>query len=83
MTDVLIRGASIVDGTGAPARRGDVAIAAGRIVALGTDGSLERSATRTIEADGLAVAPGFIDMHSHADFTMPAIPARSTRSPRA
>ena len=63
--DVLIRGGDVVDGTGAPRRRADVGIAGGRVAAVGRiEGS---SAARTIDASGLAVAPGFIDVHVHSE----------------
>jgi N-acyl-D-aspartate/D-glutamate deacylase len=58
--DLLIRGARVVDGTGAPWYRADVAIRAGVIAAIGA--RLEYNATRTIDAERLVVAPGFIDM---------------------
>jgi N-acyl-D-aspartate/D-glutamate deacylase len=64
MYDLIIRNAEICDGTGAPRRRGDVAIQAGRIAAVGR---VSGSATRTIAADGLILAPGFIDLHTHYD----------------
>jgi N-acyl-D-aspartate/D-glutamate deacylase len=63
MLDVLIKNAEIVDGSGDPARRGDVGIRDGRIT-LDTE---KESASRTIDADGLVVAPGFVDLHTHYD----------------
>src|SRR2546428_12578964 len=72
MVDLVIRGASLYDGTGAPARICDVGIAAGRIVAVG-DLADERPA-RAVDADGLALAPGFIDVHSHDDFAVFLVP---------
>jgi N-acyl-D-aspartate/D-glutamate deacylase len=65
--DLLIRDAEIVDGTGAPARRGDVGISDGRIVAVGPKGHVDDPATRTVNADGLVLAPGFVDLHTHYD----------------
>jgi N-acyl-D-amino-acid deacylase len=62
--DLLIRGGTLVDGTGAPARRGDLAVRDGRIAALG---DVSGSADRTLEADGHVVAPGFVDIHTHYD----------------
>jgi len=67
--DLLIRGGAILDGTGAAAYRGDVAVRDGRIAAIGTE--LPASDAReVVEADGLAVAPGFIDIHTHSDFVL-------------
>jgi N-acyl-D-aspartate/D-glutamate deacylase len=66
--DLVIRGGKIVDGTGNPWYHGDLAVRGRRIVALGKIGS--QAATRTIDATGLVVAPGFIDIHSHSDFTL-------------
>src|SRR5437667_5665276 len=62
--DLLIRGGTLVDGTGAPARRGDVAIRDGRIAALGT---VPGAARRVLDAEGAAVAPGFVAIHTHYD----------------
>src|SRR5689334_168169 len=66
--DLVIRGGRIVDGTGNPAYVGDVAIRQGKIVAMGRLPGL--AAARTIDATGLTVAPGFIDIHNHSDFTL-------------
>jgi N-acyl-D-aspartate/D-glutamate deacylase len=62
--DLLIRGGTLVDGTGAPARRADVAIAGGRIAEVGR---ISGGARQTIDAEGRVVAPGFIDPHTHYD----------------
>jgi len=62
--ELIIRGGEVVDGTGAPARRADIAIDGELISAVGV---VDGSATRTIEADGLLVTPGFVDIHTHYD----------------
>src|SRR5215467_13900488 len=66
--DTIIRGGRLLDGTGAPWIRADIAIRGDRIAAIGgLDGVAAR---RTIDARNRIVAPGFIDMHSHSDFTL-------------
>jgi dihydroorotase/N-acyl-D-amino-acid deacylase len=65
--DVLITGGEILDGTGAPAFRGDVAVRGGRIVRVSRAVLARSSAVRVIDASGLTVAPGFIDLHAHLD----------------
>ncbi|MBI3049180.1 MAG: amidohydrolase family protein [Acidobacteria bacterium] len=66
--DVLIRGGRIVDGTGNPWFSGDVGIRRSRIAAVGPLGNAP--ARRVIDASGLVVAPGFIDLHTHSDLTL-------------
>ena len=64
--DVVIRGGTVYDGTGAEGRVADVGVKDGRIAAIG---ALEPSGEE-VDATGLAVAPGFIDIHSHSDYTL-------------
>lgn len=64
MHDLVLRGGTVHDGLGSPGVAADVAIASGRVVAVGTDPG---AAHRVIDVDGLVVAPGFLDPHSHSD----------------
>ena len=65
--DVVIRGGTVYDGTGAPGAVADVAIQGDRIAAIGTVTARGRE---ELDARGLAVAPGFIDVHSHDDYAV-------------
>jgi len=65
--DLIVSGGMVVDGSGGPALAADVGIAGGRIIALGRLGA---DAQRVIDARGLVVAPGFIDVHSHDDMAL-------------
>ncbi|GAA5016952.1 D-aminoacylase [Kitasatospora paranensis] len=78
MADLLFRGATVVDGTGADRYRADVTVTDGVIDGIGRG----LRAARTVDADGLVLAPGFIDMHAHSDLRLlvdPAHPSRVTQ----
>jgi len=62
--DLVIRGGTVVDGTGAPSRTADVAITGGIVTAVGT---VDGTGAREIDADGALVTPGFVDIHTHYD----------------
>jgi N-acyl-D-amino-acid deacylase len=66
--DLVIRGGRVVDGTGNPSYGADVGVKQGRIAAIGALAG--RTAARTIDARGLVVAPGFVDIHNHSDETL-------------
>ncbi|PBC76552.1 N-acyl-D-amino-acid deacylase [Streptomyces sp. TLI_235] len=81
MADLVFRGATVVDGTGAPRRRADVTVTGGLIDTVGTAGR-RLTARRTVDADGLVLAPGFVDMHTHSDLRLlvePGHPSRVTQ----
>ena len=67
MHDYLIRNAAIVDGTGSPAYRGDVAIEGDEVSVVGHTATDSRE---EIDGEGLTVSPGFIDIHTHSDYSM-------------
>lgn len=70
--DLLLVGGTVVDGTGAPRYAADVAVTDGRITAIGDLGG--QPAARTLDATGLVVTPGFIDMHAHSDLPLLTAP---------
>ncbi len=72
--DLWIRAGTLYDGTGSPPRRADVAVRGDRIVFVG-ESKARVVARRVLDAKGLAVAPGFVDLHSHADLILLAPPA--------
>ena len=67
MLDLLIKGGTVADGSGAQARRCDVGVRAGRVSVICDPGTCEEPAAREIDADGLVVMPGFVDLHTHYD----------------
>ena len=77
MLDLLIRGGRVIDGAGNPWYRADVGIARGRIEAVGR--LHHEPAKRVIDAEGLFVCPGFVDMHTHSDLQLLANPAHEAK----
>jgi N-acyl-D-amino-acid deacylase len=75
--DILIRGGLVIDGSGRPGEIGDVLVRDGHIAALGP--LLAQASARAIDAAGLAVAPGFIDIKTHSDFTLPINPKAESK----
>ena len=76
MFDLLIKNGTVYDGSGNPGFRADVAIRDGKIASVGENLG---EAVRVIDAAGLAVTPGFIDSHSHADGAIVSFPAQRER----
>ena len=72
MSPILIRGGLVVDGTGAPARVADVAVDGDRVVAVAPH--LPEDGRTVVEAEGLVVCPGFVDIHTHSDLTLLSSP---------
>jgi N-acyl-D-amino-acid deacylase len=77
MLDILIKNAMVVDGTGKPAFKADAGVAGGRIAVVAE--SIEQDAERTIQAQGLHLAPGFVDPHTHSDLTLLANPRAESK----
>ncbi|MBI2205576.1 MAG: D-aminoacylase [Candidatus Rokubacteria bacterium] len=75
--NLLFRGGSVIDGTGSPAQRADVAVAGDRIAAVGAD--LRGDAARVVDVTGKVVVPGFIDAHSHSDLFYFACPTAESK----
>lgn len=75
--DLVIRHGTVLDGTGAPGVVADVGVSGGRITALGPH--LQGEAARHIDASGRIVAPGFIDVHTHSDFTLLSAPGADSK----
>ncbi len=67
MTELIIRGGTVVDGTGAPARQADVGVVDGIVTEVASAGSLDSPTAHIIDATGLVVAPGWVDIHTHYD----------------
>ncbi|MGY1437687.1 N-acyl-D-amino-acid deacylase family protein [Streptomyces reniochalinae] len=78
--DLVIRDARVIDGTGAPSYRADVGIENGRITHIAREGEPRPSGTRTLDAEGRALAPGFIDMHAHSDLAILRDPDHSAKA---
>lgn len=79
--DLVIRDARVIDGAGGASYRADVAVHAGRIAEIRKEGAGPRpSGRRTVAADGLALSPGFIDMHAHSDLTLLRDPDHSAKA---
>ncbi|MFB7549142.1 amidohydrolase family protein [Streptomyces sp. NPDC056154] len=80
--DLVIRDAVVVDGTGTPARRADVAVDGGRIAEIHPEHAPgpRPTARRTLDADGLALSPGFVDMHAHSDLALLRDPDHSAKA---
>lgn len=79
MSDILFCGCYVIDGTGAPRMRADVAVTDGTITAIGPAATDDR-ARRTVDATGLVLAPGFIDMHAHSDLAVLTDPAHLAKT---
>ncbi|MGH8056872.1 MAG: N-acyl-D-amino-acid deacylase family protein [Candidatus Entotheonellia bacterium] len=77
MDDIVIRGGQIIDGSGAPGYQADVGVSEGGITAI--EPGYAGQARRVIDATGQVVAPGFIDIHTHSDFTLPLNPRAESK----
>ncbi|MFB7941218.1 amidohydrolase family protein [Streptomyces sp. NPDC056049] len=84
MMDLVFRDAEVVDGSGAPSYRADVALAGGRIVSIVKEaaaaGCQRPTARRSVDAEGLVLSPGFVDMHAHSDLALLRDPDHSAKA---
>ncbi|MFE4639482.1 amidohydrolase family protein [Streptomyces sp. NPDC056730] len=78
--DLVIRDVRVVDGTGGPSYRADVGVQDGRIAAIRREGEPRPSGARVLDAAGLALSPGFIDMHAHSDLALLRDPDHSAKA---
>lgn len=74
---MVIRGGHVIDGTGAPGIETDIAISGGRITGIGSD--IAGSGAEVVDASGKVVAPGFIDIKTHSDWTLPLMPQAESK----
>lgn len=77
MYDIVIKNGTVIDGSGAPGYRGDIAVQNGKIAAIGC---IAEAGALTIDAAGLTVTPGFIDSHSHSDRTILSFPLQAEKA---
>jgi N-acyl-D-amino-acid deacylase len=78
--DLVIRDARVIDGTGGPSYRADVGVRDGRVAEIRRPGRPALSGSRTLDAHGLALSPGFIDMHAHSDLALLRDPDHSAKA---
>src|SRR5712691_11500573 len=76
--DIVLKGATLYDGTGAPGKVGDVAIKNDRIVAVGAFQT--KGKPRVLDCSGLVISPGFIDLHTHSDYPLQKTPTNANRN---
>ena len=77
MPDILIKNASVIDGSGVDAFQADLVVSNGMIIHMDPD--IDMACTHTIDGSGLVVCPGFIDIHTHSDFTLLLEPLAQSR----
>jgi N-acyl-D-amino-acid deacylase len=77
-TDILIRAGLIVDGTGTPGQPGDVLLSGGTVQEVVPGGGLPVRGRQVVDASEFVVTPGFIDIHTHCDYTLPRFPGASS-----